>query len=226
MKLIKHDSEGGTIDLLHSMYPSVAHSVVGPFRYPTDKTETVFGYVMKGYATLHHSKGYYEIQEGDYFCAPGSRIKDIVAPGDSRIALFIRYGFLGQFGIGTVEEQGRVTYIDGCTDSLLCYPPRQGDPSMSSLHFPRNVDQSFHIHPTVRFGAVVRGQGYACFEGKEMTLEKGDVFCIEPLELHRFRTENDNEMVVVAYHPDGDWGPTDETHPMINRTYMQLSGNK
>jgi hypothetical protein len=35
----------------------------------------------------------------------------------------------------------------------------------------------------------------------------------------RFRTTNSN-MVVIPYHPDGDWGPTDHNHSMLNRTYL------
>jgi hypothetical protein len=27
-------------------------------------------------------------------------------------------------------------------------------------------------------------------------------------------------MVVMAYHPDSDFGPEDENHPMINRTIV------
>jgi hypothetical protein len=27
-------------------------------------------------------------------------------------------------------------------------------------------------------------------------------------------------MDVIAFHPDSDWGPTDEKHPMLNRTYL------
>jgi hypothetical protein len=45
-------------------------------------------------------------------------------------------------------------------------------------------------------------------------------FCLEEQELHRFRTKN-NEMRIIAFHPDGDWGPTDENHVMINRTYVK-----
>jgi len=39
------------------------------------------------------------------------------------------------------------------------------------------------------------------------------------MENHRFRTV-DSTMTVIAFHPDGDWGPTDHTHTMINRTYI------
>ena len=45
------------------------------------------------------------------------------------------------------------------------------------------------------------------------------MFCIEEREVHRFSTSNE-EMVVLAFHPDGDWGPTDHNHTMLNRTYI------
>ena len=38
-------------------------------------------------------------------------------------------------------------------------------------------------------------------------------------ELHSFRTTSDI-MDIIAFHPDSDTGPTDENHPMINRTYI------
>ena len=28
-------------------------------------------------------------------------------------------------------------------------------------------------------------------------------------------------MIVVAFHPDSDFGPTHEVHPMINRTIVE-----
>ena len=43
---------------------------------------------------------------------------------------------------------------------------------------------------------------------------------------HKFRTF-DSEMRVIAYHPDSDFGPQDEDHPMINRTMVDgVSANK
>ncbi|MCG8366941.1 MAG: hypothetical protein MJA27_26860 [Pseudanabaenales cyanobacterium] len=36
---------------------------------------------------------------------------------------------------------------------------------------------------------------------------------------HSFFTD-DNEMDVIAYHPDSDTGPTHDDHPMINRTIV------
>ena len=47
----------------------------------------------------------------------------------------------------------------------------------------------------------------------------GLIFVIPPDSLHRFRTTNES-MDVIAYHPDSDWGPTHEDHPMVNRTLV------
>jgi len=38
--------------------------------------------------------------------------------------------------------------------------------------------------------------------------------------LHSFFTF-DESMDVLAWHPDSDFGPTDENHPMKNRTYIE-----
>jgi hypothetical protein len=54
-------------------------------------------------------------------------------------------------------------------------------------------------------------------------LEAGSIFCIEERENHRFQTINDT-MKIIAYHPDGDWGPTDQNHTMLNRTYILDGG--
>ena len=129
----------------------------------------------------------------------------------------IRIGFIGQYIIGKVEDWGRVQYIDTCTDSLLVYPPRMNDPCLNSLHFPTNINQTFHTHSSIRLGIIANGHGHATLDDCELALEPGDVFHLDVNERHRFRTE-DEGMTVVAYHPDSDWGPTDEIHPMLNKT--------
>ena len=119
------------------------------------------------------------------------------------------------------EELGRLSYIDGCSDSLLVYPPRLGDPTLNYLYFPPGIDQSFHTHPSVRIGCVIQGEGKASLRDKEIDLLPGIMFALEEKELHRFRTSASGDvMKIIAFHPDGDWGPTDENHTMLNRTYI------
>ncbi len=60
------------------------------------------------------------------------------------------------------------------------------------------------------------------FSGVDMLyhLRAGGVFMLEESELHSFATVPGVNMEIVAYHPDSDWGPTDEDHPMLNRTFI------
>jgi hypothetical protein len=51
-------------------------------------------------------------------------------------------------------------------------------------------------------------------------LKPGVAFVIEPNLLHSFESGPDG-LNVIAYHPDSEGGPTDESHPMLNRTYLK-----
>lgn len=139
---------------------------------------------------------------------------------DGCVTVFTRFEFTG-FNVfaAEVEEQGRLVYIDGCKDTLIIGPPRMGDPCLNALYFPKGTDQTFHTHPSIRLGYVLRGSGVACSNNTESILTAGDAFCIEANERHRFKTIGSN-MVVIAFHPESDWGPSDEKHPMINRTVI------
>jgi hypothetical protein len=122
------------------------------------------------------------------------------------------------------ESPGRLTYIDGCSDTILIYPPRLGDPCLNFLFLPPGIRQTMHTHPTVRVGVVIDGRGRAIhFSGGVLTetnLLPGTVFVLEPDEKHCFYTDDDT-LSIIAYHPDSDWGPTDEVHPMKNRTIIE-----
>lgn len=180
------------------------------------KTGTVFGVVVNGSASVKNR----QVFEGEFFCRTAPL--DVVAEG--LVALFIKTDWVGKNVVaGEVgKEKGDVNYIDGCTDSLLVCPPRLGDPCLNALYFPQNTTQTFHTHPSVRLGVVLNGEGLACLEDQNIQLKKGTVFQIDVDEVHRFITE-DSSMVVIAYHPDSDWGPTDQQHPMINKTIIQES---
>jgi quercetin dioxygenase-like cupin family protein len=136
------------------------------------------------------------------------------------LTLFFAEGFYGQTVLGVpLEEKGRLKYIDGCTDSLLVYAPRLGDPCLNHLHFPAGIDQTFHTHPSIRMGYVARGNGVASFPTGDVALTTGDIFMLPVDTLHRFRTPNES-MDIIAFHPETDTGPTDEDHPMLNRTII------
>lgn len=177
---------------------------------------THFGYVYEGKLTLQHASGTFDIHAGMYFAAPGHA----QLHGEGSGIAITRLGFNGFFTIGgPVEAQGRLKYIDGCTDSLLVPPVMMGDSCLNLLYFPTGIDQTLHTHPSMRVGMVIRGKGECITLDRVIALEPGRVFVIPAEGKHGFRT-HESEMSVIAYHPDSDFGPTHEFHPMINRTIV------
>jgi hypothetical protein len=182
-----------------------------------------FGYVMAGAVTVWDA-----VNPGDGFVLRGERW--FATPGGcrlhvhprSRVVISQRVGYHGMraFG-GPLEAKGRLKYIDGCSDSILMPPPLLGDPVLNHLHFPGGIEQTEHVHPSTRSGAVARGPGWCETPYGQSRLIPGLVFHIPTNGKHRFLTSHD-EMDVIAYHPDSDWGPTDEEHPMVNRTWVDL----
>ena len=163
-----------------------------------------------------------DLRPGMYFAAPGPVRVDggsgvaVTAPGTR--ALFT----LG----GPIEDRGRLPYIDGCSDTLLLAPARRGDPCFNHLHFPAGVSQTQHTHPSGRAGVVVRGRGRCLYSetpgGRQraVDLTPGTVFVIPSDCLHAFETGSSETLDVVAFHPDSDFGPTPQDHPMVNRTIV------
>jgi len=167
----------------------------------------------------------------EYFCLPDGGLVELLELG-SRVLIVSVEGFLGMGNVGgPIESAGRLPYIDGCSDSVLIAPPVVGDPVLNLLHFPPEIEQTFHTHPSLRAGFVARGQGvcehYEDDGHKESDPENplreplkiGSLFVIPAEAWHRFMTEN-LRMDVVAFHPDSDQGPSREDHPMFNRTLV------
>ena len=223
-----------SVNQLDSMYPSFSHMLkVGDqlnLSYET-KWSSLYGYSF-GENEITIGDTNHKLTAGQYFslfCASNIPKFDV----RSNLFLVVRLGYKCQNTLGWVEKQGRLSYIDGCTDSLLVYPPRMGDPSLNLLHFPAGIEQTVHIHPSIRFGCVISGEGWADYwhDGGFTTskLTVGTNFCLQENEQHRFRTEkidytqdkSYSSMTVIAWHPDGDWGPTDHNHTMLNRTYIK-----
>jgi mannose-6-phosphate isomerase-like protein (cupin superfamily) len=138
----------------------------------------------------------------------------------ARVVVAQRWGYVGlRVRGGPIEDRGRLRYIDGCSDSVLAPPARRGDPCLNHLHFPAGVEQTEHHHPSVRTGIVTKGRGWCLTPTGRTRLDPGMIFCIPANGRHRFVTE-DSHLDVIAYHPDTDFGPTDDDHPMINRTWF------
>ncbi len=257
MKLLTNPKHGDTLDAMDTPYPC-RMIIVGKPQLLDIPNATAYGYVIEGDAIVEgrleptdigEERAFVSarVREGAYFSL--SRRVAIEPSQGALLAIIIRYGFIGQPHIGAIEKVGRLSYIDGCSDTLLIPPPRMGDPCFNFLHFPKGVVQTQHIHPTIRAGIVARGNGYAYqlaskyADGWIKPLTKGCVFILDPQEIHSFRTDRrideeykiDNgklpggedykempaeEMDVIAFHPDSDFGPTDTNHPMLNRTYI------
>jgi quercetin dioxygenase-like cupin family protein len=211
------------ISQLDSMYPAANWMLNQQTQSLPEYTKwgSLYGYSF-GASTITIGNKTHELESNQYFSLFIGN-NSVIANTTSQLFLVVRLGYKCQNTIGWTEEKGRLTYIDGCTDSLLVYPPRMGDPSLSLLHFPSGIDQSQHTHPSIRIGCVIGGQGVSdtWSNGAQLShdLVTGVNFCLEENELHRFRTIG-SSMTVIAWHPDGDWGPTDHNHTMLNRTYI------
>lgn len=181
-----------------------------------DDEGTHFGFVSQGPARLRVTQGEFLLQSGMYFAVPGSLEVDGAGAG----LIMTRLGYRGFFQIGgPIERLGRLRYIDGCTDSLLIPPVMLGDPCLNLLYIPPGVTQTAHTHPSLRAGMIAAGTGVCWTPEAEYPLEPGLVFLIHANQLHRFCTEDDS-LTVIAWHPDSDFGPTHERHPMVNRTIV------
>jgi len=209
------------IDARNTMYPAQAWMLTTGEQFVLPQTcdhSSVYGYSF-GQSWLRVNGVVYAILPQHYFSFPVNNEFTVQSISDGPLFLISKLGYRAQTVIGRIEDRGRLTYIDGCSDSLLVYPPRIGDPSLSMLYFPPGVDQTFHVHPSIRLGCVARGQGWADLKHTEHALTAETMFCLDEQELHRFKTR-DQSMTVIAWHPDGDWGPTDHNHTMLNRTYI------
>ncbi len=179
---------------------------------------THFGVVNDGQALLRSEQGEFLLRPRMWFALPGAASLES-ADGAGIVVTAIDHRGLFQVG-GPMEGAGRLRYIDGCTDTLLVAPPKLGDPCLNALYFPPGTDQTEHTHPSLRAGLVVSGGGVCRLPEGEVPLTPGRAFLIPAEGLHSFAT-SDRPMVVAAYHPDSDFGPSDEEHPMINRTIVE-----
>lgn len=175
-----------------------------------------FGFVQEGPATLKTAHGEFTLQSGMYFSHNG---EGEVSGGRGIVMSRLNHNSFFHIG-GPVEEHGRLLYIDGCTDSLLIPPVRMGDPCLNLLYFPEGIDQTSHTHPSDRIGVVYSGRGKCVTPDGDTDLTPGMIFRIHADGQHKFQTLQGSSMRVIAFHPDSDFGPQDQDHPMINRTIV------
>jgi quercetin dioxygenase-like cupin family protein len=209
-------------DAMSTMYPATSQIINKTGVYEIPEGASIYGYVISGSAKIFDKDELVAVAGPE--CVFATSFLHRVEFDAAKVWIVTRHGFKTPLTVTKPEVKGRLTYIDGCSDSLLIYPPRKGDGSLNLLYFPPNVDQTWHRHPSVRLGHVASGKGFAEWKDKDgmaqtKKLETGDTFIIGEQVSHRFCTE-DSEMRILAFHPDGDWGPEDKNHAMINRTYI------
>lgn len=207
----------GVIDTWQDEWPTtLSFFESGSLSLPEQHTH--YGFVQSGYITIIRDHGEFILTQGMYFSLPG--LSRIVSPENCEVIIMSRHLYHGVFLVGgPVEKTGRLAYIDGCTDSCLIQPTKQGDPCLNALYFPPGVKQTAHTHPSNRVGIIVSGHGVCVTQKEKIPLHPGQVFCIHQDGVHHFETDTE-PLVVIAYHPDSDFGPTDQCHPMINRTIV------
>ncbi|MGZ3726921.1 MAG: AraC family ligand binding domain-containing protein [Pseudobdellovibrio sp.] len=185
------------------------------------KAGTYWGFVQKGAAEFNSGAHTWKAQTGQWFAMPSKDKAQLKLHPDSRVFICFASHHQGLLSMGgPLEKAGRLRYIDGCSDTLLYGPPIKGDPCLNLLHFPPEIFQTTHFHPSSRSGMVVGGEGTCHFEGRNKPLVSGAIFFIPVNLRHNFSTGKNSELDVISFHPDSDWGPTHEVHPMINRTWM------
>jgi len=231
-------------DSNHKRYPIKYYNVVDGVGIDTADDCSYYGYVYSGKTHIvSANRPAIEVEKGMYFSigekfvvAPMCNSKIVIIEVQHTKGVYPENNYRAMFSVGgKVENKGRLKYIDGCTDSLLIPPVKLGDPCLNHLHFPSSIVQTPHTHPSHRIGIVSNGSGKCVTPFGNLDLEEGMIFVIkewngvdyaqgedgEQYEVgnHCFYTF-DSEMDVIAFHPDSDFGPQDEFHPMINRTIV------
>lgn len=215
-KMVK---EGCVLDASATMYPSVLKGFGRCDENFALPTSTYFGFVLNGkYELQRQGQHYMTLQGGMYFSAPGP----LHIKGDGEIIVIERVGYRGLLHVGgPVEDSGRLCYIDNSNTTIIIPPPRMGDPVFNLLVFPPKVIQTPHIHPTIRLGVVFEGEGECVMPNQKLPLKPGMAFYLPEGLVHSFNSF-DGKLKIIAFHPDSDTGPTDDSHPMLNRTFTKF----
>lgn len=182
---------------------------------------TTYLFISEGIVQASDRHGDILMRAGRYAVFPEPVRLDFDRVTPTRVVAITRLGYRGlrQSG-GPLEERGRLRYIDHCSDSCLVTPPVLGEPCLNHLHFPPNITQTEHNHPSLRCGLIASGFGRCLSRGEGVDLTPGAVWIIPTGVDHYFETGLDDSLDVIAFHPDSDFGPTHENHPMLNRTWV------
>ena len=240
-KVFNNTKEGLLMDdSNHKKYPITYYNVIDGKGIDSKENCSYYGYVYSGKALMTYKNQSIMLLKGSYFSLNGTFniyncSKVIIIEVHHTKGVYPNTNYKAMYHIGLVEKEGRLKYIDGCTDSLLIPPIKMGDPCFNHLHFPKNIKQTPHTHPSHRIGIVSKGSGECITPFGNLDLKEDMIFIIKEWDgssyregldgkdyevgNHCFYTSNEN-MDVIAFHPDSDFGATDINHPMINRTIV------
>lgn len=153
-------------------------------------------------------------------CFGGYVDGDFFVNGEALIIEVPGFSFNKQI-VSTVDPTsvGDLSYIDGCSNTVVIPPPRNGDACVNYLYFPPRINQTAHTHPSIRIGYVLAGSGMARTNDGDIPLKAGDIFVLPRHTKHGFVTSN-GTMSLMVFHPDSEGGPTDERNPMKLRTLL------
>jgi quercetin dioxygenase-like cupin family protein len=218
--LIRDLQHGMMSDFSDTEFPSIVYGFDGAQPLALQRPGTLFGFVWSGELTLRSESQTHTVRAMHYFSIPfHERLEVDSGSGRGFGVLRLDYYGLSTFG-GPVEDRGRLKYIDGCSDTLLLAPPLKGDPCFNLLHFPAGINQTKHTHPSIRAGLIHGGEGICITATGSEPLTPGKMFILYPDAIHAFSTEGTQGMNLTVFHPDSDFGPTHEEHPMLNRTIV------
>ena len=181
----------------------------------------VYGFLVIGEANIEFGGRDIEIGPGTWFTTE-SGVNMWLASDDARLLLIQKAGYRGMNVVGVLQPDGRLNYINGAKDTQLFGPLRYGEPVCNALYMTPGIHQTMHTHPSTRAGIIVAGKAYCETPAAKHALEPGVIFYLPTNGRHKFRTDETNKpLTLFAWHPDSDFGPKDEDHPMLNRTIVE-----
>lgn len=197
-------------------HPSIARWVINNIKINESERDTHFLFVSEGEVTINSNFGEFLLRENCFAAVPGNFSLD----GSGKVLVATLLNYTGLFTIGgPIESNGRLNYIDGCSSTVLINPLKRGEPCLNFLHVPPSVSQTPHTHPSLRIGLVTSGSGTCTVDEGIFKMEAGTVFCLPENKLHSFSAIDDSLRIII-YHPDSDVGPTDDSHTMLNNTFV------
>lgn len=204
------------LDYTMAGHPSIARWVINNIKIDDSESDTHFLFVSEGEVSLKSNFGEFLLRENCFAAVPGNFSLD----GEGKVLVATLLNYTGLFTIGgPIELFGRLNYIDGCSSTVLINPLRRGEPCLNFLYVPPGISQTPHTHPSLRIGLVASGSGTCTVNEGTFKMEAGTVFCLPEDKLHSF-SAIDSSLRIIIYHPDSDVGPTDDSHTMLNNTFV------